>query len=165
LTTASFNIRPSREDDALAIGRLAQEFADYLRALGDQTDFSFGPDEVLRDGFGPNPAFAGIVAEDRDEILGYLLYHFGYDVDRGTRILNVIDLYVREDARRRGIGRALMVEAAASASDLGDVSCSGRCTEPNQLAADFYEALGARYVNGSRFARSLVLARCCCSPT
>jgi len=48
--------------DAEAVGKLAQQFAGYLRRLGDTTDFKLTADAYLRDGFGPKPAFPGLVA-------------------------------------------------------------------------------------------------------
>ena len=75
--TPTLPLRSARqtERDAVQIGTLAEEFAAYLRSLGDQADFSFNAEAYLRDGFGSKPAFAGIVAETQDTILGYLLYH------------------------------------------------------------------------------------------
>src|SRR5512135_721585 len=101
------SIRQSTADDAEAIGRLAAEFQAYLRSLGDKTRFDWGASKYLRDGFGENPAFEGLVAETESGVVGYLLYHFGYDTERGQRLMHVIDLYVRESFRRRGIAKAL----------------------------------------------------------
>ena len=101
-------IRAATDADAQAIGRLEQEFQACLRALGDQTAFAFTAETYLRDGFGPNPAFAGLVAELAGKVVGYLLYHLGYDTDRALRLMYVIDLYVREAKRRCGAGEALM---------------------------------------------------------
>jgi ribosomal protein S18 acetylase RimI-like enzyme len=113
-------IRRATAADAHAIGALAKEFQAYLRALGDRTQFEFTAETYLRDGFGPHPAF--LVAELDGEVIGYLLYHFGYDTDRAMRLLHVIDLYVQASKRRRGIGEALMRAAARSAGRLEDVS-------------------------------------------
>jgi hypothetical protein len=68
-------IRNATAADADAIGKLAREFQAYLRALGDRTHFEFTAETYLRDGFGPNAAFSGLVAERNGEVIGYLLYH------------------------------------------------------------------------------------------
>ena len=78
-------IRPTLASDAQSIGNLARQFASYLRELGDLTDFKLTANAYLRDGFGTTPAFAGLVAEDQGKVIGYLLYHFGYDSDRAAR--------------------------------------------------------------------------------
>jgi len=84
-------IRPAKPEDAESIGKLAKEFINYLRSLGDETEQKFDAEIYLRDGFGANPAFSGIVAEREGEISGYLLYHFGYDADYAARTLHVVD--------------------------------------------------------------------------
>lgn len=146
-------LRLATAHDANAIGELAQEFADYLRALGDPSDFNFDSDAYLRDGFGANPVFSGLVAEANGEILGYLLYHQGYEVDEATRNLHVIDLYVREQWRRQGVGRALMDEAAKTCRRLGGTQLFWSVYVRNKAAFAFYESLGARYTQDLRFMR------------
>jgi GNAT superfamily N-acetyltransferase len=138
-------------NDAVAIGELAQQFAAYLRSLGDPTDFRFNAEAYLRDGFGPAPAFAGLVAEVDGRIVGYLLYHAGYDTDRAIRLMHVIDLYVHEDARRQGAGQALMHAAADICRQAGGRELFWAVYAPNKLAAEFYERLGARYTKDLKF--------------
>ncbi len=96
-------IRPALASDAQSIGNLARQFASYLSELGDLTDFKLTANAYLRDGFGTKPAFAGLVAEDQGKVIGYLLYHFGYDSDRA--------------ARNQGVGKALMARAASIARE------------------------------------------------
>lgn len=139
-------IRPATPQDADAIARLYSQFVDYLRSLGDSTDFRFSAAIYLREGFGPNPAFAGIVAEVADQVVGYLLYHWGYDTDRAIRVLHVIDLFVDPGARGQGIGKALMHRAAQLCRDAGGSELFWAVYKPNNLAADFYQRLGAHYV-------------------
>jgi len=148
-----FLIRSATAEDAEAIGELAREFADYLRALGDPSDLGFDAETYLRDGFGPNPAFSGLVAESGGEILGYLLYHPGYEMDNAARILHIIDLYVRERWRRQGAGRALMEAAANICRQLGGTQLFWLVYVRNKLAFAFYESVGARYTKDLKFMR------------
>jgi ribosomal protein S18 acetylase RimI-like enzyme len=147
----TLNIRGASADDAEAVGRLAEQFADYLRSLGDTTDFKLNAQTYLRDGFGTNPAFSGLVAEQDGNIVGYLLYHFGYDSDSATRILHVVDLYVNESVRRLGVGRALMSAAAKLSRDAGGAELFWSVYVHNKVAASFYESLGARYTRDLLF--------------
>ncbi len=123
--------RPALASDAPAVGSLAKQFASYLRTLGDQTDFKLTAEAYLRDGFGSQPAFYGFVAEANGNVIGYLLYHFGYDSDAAELNLHIVDLYVDSETRKQGVGKALMATAARIV---------------NKLATRFYEKMGAQRI-------------------
>lgn len=137
-------MRTARERDAEAIGHLAAEFVAYLAALGDPEPRGITAVEYLRDGFGERAAFRGFVAEDSTGVVGYLLCHDGYDVDRRGRVLYIADLFVSERARRHGIGQALMERARAECQARGGQALLWTVYPPNVIARRFYERLGAR---------------------
>ena len=140
-------VRDARASDADSIGELARQFANYLRGLGDRTDFKLTAETYLRDGFGAVPAFAGIVAEEEGKVIGYLLYHFGYDSDKAARTLHIADLYVEGTKRHQGAGRALMAEAAKIAREAGADEMIWSVYHPNNLATRFYEGMGAQRIS------------------
>ncbi|MBI4641261.1 MAG: GNAT family N-acetyltransferase [Candidatus Tectomicrobia bacterium] len=144
-------IRNATAADAPTIGVLAKEFQEYLRALGDRTKFEFTAETYLRDGFGPNSAFSGLVAELDGEVIGYLLYHFGYDTDRAMRLMYVIDLYVQASKRRRGVGEALMRAAAKICRQVGGRELIWSVFSANTLAFQFYDRLGAKRIRDLEF--------------
>lgn len=139
-------IRPALASDAQSIDNLARQFASYLRELGDLTDFKLTANAYLRDGFESKPAFAGLVAEDQGKVIGYLLYHFGYDSDRAARNMHVVDLYVNPAARNHGVGRALMARAASIARETSAEEMIWSVYQPNTIASTFYEKLGAHRI-------------------
>ncbi|HTH50024.1 MAG TPA: GNAT family N-acetyltransferase [Candidatus Limnocylindria bacterium] len=143
----SLTIRAAQASDASAIGVLTEEFAGYLRSLGDQTELQLTAEAYLRDGFGSRPAFAGLVAEANGHVVGYLLYHFGYDSDGAFTNLHIVDLYVHSQARRKGAGRSLMQAASEVARKGGAREMIWAVYRANDLAAKFYEGLGARRVS------------------
>lgn len=140
----SFIIRAARAEDAFSVGALAREFAGYLRELGDTSEFRLTAEAYLRDGFGERPAFAGLVAEVDGRVIGYLLYHFGYDSDRAARTLDIADLYVERTERNQGVGRALMAAAADIAREAGAEEMVWAVFHANHLATTFYERIGAQ---------------------
>src|SRR5262245_58942322 len=142
----AITVRPARAADAADIGRLAQQFAHYLRSLGDQTEFRMSAKAYLRDGFGKQPAFSGFVAEKGGKVIGYLLYHLGYDSDAAARNLHIVDLYVDQKARRRGVGRALMQAVAGTAVSAGAAELVWSVYNQNRLAVSFYHKLGAERI-------------------
>jgi ribosomal protein S18 acetylase RimI-like enzyme len=139
-------IRSASATDAPAVASLAKQFANYLRALGDHTDFKLTAEAYLRDGFGLRPAFQGLVAEEDGKVIGYLLYHFGYDSDGAFSNLHVVDLYVDSKARQKGGGRALMKAVAVIAREAGSQEIVWSVYHANDLATAFYERLGARRI-------------------
>jgi GNAT superfamily N-acetyltransferase len=140
-------IRTARATDAQSIGELARQFADYLRNLGDSSDFRLTAEAYLRDGFGERPAFSGLVAEENGRVIGYLLYHFGYDSDQAARTLDIADLYVEHTRRNQGVGKALMVEAAKVAREAGAELMVWAVYRPNDLATTFYKKMGAQRID------------------
>ena len=138
-------IRPATRDDAATVASLADKFRDYLMSLGDDGSHSMDAEQYLRDGFGEDPAFAGLIAELEGQAVGYLLYHHSYDIDRGGRFLYIFDLFVKEEVRLQGVGRALMEAAADVTRKAGEREMLWSVYTPNKMAKVFYEELGARY--------------------
>lgn len=81
-----------------------------------------------------------------DDIVGFLLYHSGYDTDAACRLLFVVDLYVSEPARGQGIGAALMNEARRVAVQARAAQLVWTVDRRNESAKRFYARLGARFV-------------------
>lgn len=142
-----FIIRAGCADDANSIGALALQFATYLRGLGDTSEFRLTAEAFLRDGFGENPAFFTLVAVEKGQLIGYLLYHFGYDSDRAVRTLFIADLYVEAAKRNHGVGQALMEQAAKNARTGDAEYMIWAVYHLNNLATKFYEGRGARRVD------------------
>ena len=146
-----FSIRQAVREDAKSVEGLERAFSSDLRSLGIAAESSFNAESYLRDGFGPKAAFAGLVADTGTELLGYLLYHLGYESEDAARILVVMDLYVRRDSRRHGVGRALMEEAVKVCKQLGGSQVCWSVYESNAPAFKFYEGLGAGYIKDEIF--------------
>lgn len=106
-----FRIRKMDIVDVPAVAALVKEFSLYMHALGETSDLKLDAESLERDGFGTEPAFQGIVAEESPLISGFLLYHSGYDTDAACRLVFVVDLFVTKRAQGQGIGFALMTEA------------------------------------------------------
>jgi len=147
----NITIRPATREDARIIEQLGLEFDTYLRSLGDSNPDFFNADTYLRDGFGPGAAFSGIVAEIDSKVVGYLLYHHGYDLDHGGRILYLVDLYVRESSRAKGVGTALMKAAAEICRKAGGGKLVWGVFNPNERAFSFYKSLGAQRLDNMTY--------------
>jgi len=103
-------------------------------------------EELARDGFGAHPRFRVLLPEWDGKPAGYeLLYDF-YSSFAG-RGLFLEDLHVREEFRGKGIGKALLAEAAAIAVREGYWGLRWEVLDWNQPAIDFYMKLGATFLD------------------
>lgn len=95
-----------------------------------------------RDGFGPRPAFACLIAERDGQAMGYALYHDDYDTDRLCRSVYLADLYVETAARGRGLGRALMAAVAQAGRRRDADVMMWSVLRTNLAARRFYAGIG-----------------------
>ena len=137
-------IRACLASDAAGIETLFREFVDYLRSIGDQSEYRFGAQRYLTDGFGSDPVFRGLVAEDASGLIGYVLFSRSYDGDY-VRNFYIVDLYVQQASRGNGIGRMLMNAVRNVALAEGIARLSWAVHKNNEGALRFYEGLGAQY--------------------
>ena len=83
-----------------------------------------------------------LVAEDGDPV-GFALANLG---ETNPRTAHLTDLYVRPDARRRGVGKELLAAVAAAAREAGFAHLTLEVGSGNHDARAVYERLGFREV-------------------
>jgi GNAT superfamily N-acetyltransferase len=143
----SIRIRVATENDADQVVALYGEFTQYIQALGDATDARLTAEIYRRDGFGENRAFFGLIAELENEVIGYLLYHFGYDTELAARVIYIMDLYVAERHRMQGVAASLVTEAESISREHGVKEILWSVYKLNPRAREFYEKLGAKLID------------------
>ncbi|HET6468329.1 MAG TPA: GNAT family N-acetyltransferase [Geminicoccaceae bacterium] len=135
----TLRIRPATVADAATVAALAAELGRELDREAARLDAA----AVRRDGFGPEPAFAVMLAFLGAEPAGYALFHDAYESPHAARGCYIVDLWVRPEARRRGIGRGLVAAVAREAKRRGAVYLWWASAPDNRPAHNFYRALGA----------------------
>lgn len=103
---------------------------------------ALSPSRFRRDGFGIAPAFHCIVAERHGVPVGYAMYLPDYDTDLFRHSVYVVDLYVDNEARRCGIGRALMATIARTARLRDARTLWWNVLRDNDTARAFYRTIG-----------------------
>jgi GNAT superfamily N-acetyltransferase len=131
-------IRFAIADDAALLLQMIRELAAYERApqavLATEED-------LRRYGFGRNPRFEALLAFLDNKPAGFALFFPHFSTWRGRPGLYLEDLYVREWARKRGVGRRLMARLAAIAIERDWPALHFMVLDWNP-ARDFYERLG-----------------------
>ena len=133
------SIRRATIDDAEALAALACG----LNAHQGDPVGNFTADIVRRDGFGASPCWTALIAERAGRPVGYAMFHAAYDAPHAARGLYLQDLYVRDEERRRGTGRALMAAVAREAREADCVFFWWTAKAWNSEALAFYRRLGA----------------------
>jgi GNAT superfamily N-acetyltransferase len=98
-------------------------------------------DDLLRDGFGQQPKFEVLMAEQDGEPVGFALFFPTYSTWEGRPGIHLEDIFVLEHLRGHGVGRKLMAALAALAVARGCARLELSVLHWNP-AREFYHHLG-----------------------
>ena len=133
-------IRPAEPADAPLILTFIHELADYERLLDKVRITLPRLQEML---FGARPrAFCDIAMVDGDEV-GFALWFYNVSTFEGHYGLYLEDLYVRSEARGRGVGKTLLAGLAKRCVDEGLARMEWSVLDWNAPSIAFYDSLGA----------------------
>jgi GNAT superfamily N-acetyltransferase len=136
-------IRPATVDDVTLLRTLIRELATFEHEL----EFCVIEEaDLARDGFGAYPRFRALIAEWDAQPAGYALF-FGYYSTWAGRGLFLEDLFVREQFRGRGIGKALLASVARVAVQENCHGVQWEVLDWNEKAIELYKSLGAKFRN------------------
>jgi GNAT superfamily N-acetyltransferase len=94
-----------------------------------------------------------LVARAEDQILGVTLLAYRLNVSAGGQFASIEDLYVRQEARRQGIGRALLEAAHERCKESGisyvEVQVEEKEVETFYAALDYEPEAGVRVLSRS----------------
>jgi GNAT superfamily N-acetyltransferase len=134
------NIRIANIDDVPSILSLIHELAVFEKEpMAVKTTTT----DLIRDGFGENPKFHCIVADENQHLKGFALFFYTWSTWEGRPTLYLEDLFVKENARGLGIGLALLKNLAQRAVKENCKRFEWAVLDWNTPARDFYHSLGA----------------------
>jgi GNAT superfamily N-acetyltransferase len=147
MTTA---IRKATAADVPVILNFIRALAAYERA----PDAVKATEADLREhGFGANPYFECLIAEEDGRAEGFAFYFFDYSTWMGRPGIYLEDIFVYPEFRGRGIGKALLQRVAAVAVERGCARLKWEVLDWNKPAIEFYEAHGAKLMHEWRSMR------------
>lgn len=134
-------IREASKDDVPLILAFVRELAAYEKLAHEVVATEDAIRETL---FGGTPRAEVLMAELDGSPVGFALYFHNYSTFLGQAGIYLEDLFVRPDARHRGVGQALLAELAAIALRRGCGRLEWAVLDWNEDAIGFYLCLGAK---------------------
>ena len=133
-------IKKAEASDTPLILEFIQSLAEYERLL----DSCVATEEKLRATlFSANPAAEVIIARVDGNPMGFALFFHNYSTFLAQRGIYLEDLFVKPEARGKGVGFALLSALARIAAERGCGRLEWAVLDWNQLAIDFYKRIGA----------------------
>lgn len=144
-TTQSVNrdnlaVRPLAAADMPAFLHLIRALADYEKLPGPDAEARA---RLTRDATSDPPRFWVLLAERAGRAVGYAVYFETYSTFLAKPSLYLEDIFVLEEERRLGVGRALLQEVAREAVRRGCGRMEWQVLTWNTPAMAFYGRLGA----------------------
>jgi GNAT superfamily N-acetyltransferase len=135
------HIRSATPNDVGVILQFIRELADYEKLLHcvEATE-----EKLNIDLFGAKPSAEVLIAELDGAAVGFALFFSNYSTFLAKPGIYLEDLYVREIARGRGLGLALIAHLAKLALQRGCGRLEWAVLNWNTPAIDFYRAIGAK---------------------
>tara|TARA_B100000945_G_scaffold317419_1_gene320263 strand:- start:720 stop:1214 length:495 start_codon:yes stop_codon:yes gene_type:complete len=137
----NYYIRSAELDDVHEILVLIKELADYERLLDEVVATE---EQLVETLFGENSNVEVLLAFNENHVLGFALYFHTYSTFLGRSGIYLEDLFVREFARGKGIGQALLQNIAKYALEIGGGRLEWSVLDWNESAINFYKKTGAK---------------------
>lgn len=129
-------------DDVPLLKRLIHELAEYER---EPQAVRITEEQLIHDGFGPEPRFRAIIADQDGQPAGYAVFFGSYSTWTGSTLF-LEDLLVRTPFRGHGVGKALLCQVARVAQQEGYHTIKLDVLDWNESAIEFYKSLGGEYL-------------------
>lgn len=136
-------VRSAQPSDAPSILSLLGQLARFEGAV---EGIRLTEKAIREEAFGDHPRFQVLLAEVVGMPCGLLIFYQAYSSWAAAPTLMVHDLFVLEDHRRSGAGRALLAAAARVAETSGCCRMDVNVLAWNEAARRFYASLGFRHL-------------------
>ncbi len=134
-----FKIRQAQETDCETVFSFIKQLAAYEK-LEDEV---VGDYDILYNSLFVNKEAEVVLAEENGECVGFALYFFNFSTFECKKGLYLEDLFVREQSRGLGYGKALLLHLANLAKARGCRRMEWIVLDWNKSAIEVYKSLGA----------------------
>jgi GNAT superfamily N-acetyltransferase len=148
--SSQLTIRSATAADVSTVLGFIRDLAEYEKL---SAHVVASEDDLRRWLFGDDAVAEVLLAIAGESAVGFALFFRNFSTFLGKPGLYLEDLFVRESARGRGIGKALLAHLAALAVARGYGRVEWAVLDWNQPAIDFYRSLGATMMDDWRICR------------
>lgn len=134
-----FSIRFADENDVGLVLHFIKELAGYENML----DQVVATEDLLRDWLFVKKKAEIFVGELDGQPVGYALFFHNFSTFLGRSGLYLEDLYIKPEARGKGLGKELLKQLAKLAVERGCGRLEWSCLDWNEPSIEFYLSLGA----------------------
>jgi GNAT superfamily N-acetyltransferase len=143
-------IRQATRADSPLLLSFVRDLAEYEKL----THLVAATEELIADElFGPQSRTEALLGYSGDEPVAFAVYFHNFSTFLGRKGLYLEDLYVRPAHRRRGVGRAMLLQVARTAAERGCGRLEWSVLDWNEPAIFFYEQLGATIMHEWKLVR------------
>jgi GNAT superfamily N-acetyltransferase len=136
-------VRKAVASDEPAILALVDALADYEKLDRPSPE---ARTRLIKDMFGPKPKIDCFLAFMDGYPVGYAILLETYSSFLALPTLYLEDLFILDEYRKRGAGRALFLSALEEARSRGCGRMEWTVLDWNQLAIDFYQKIGGKHL-------------------
>jgi len=139
-----FVIRPAARDDVSIVLDFIRKLAEYERLSHEVVATEKELGKYL---FGEDQLAEVVIAYYKDVPVGFALYFYNFSTFLGKPGIYLEDLFVLEEQRGLGFGKALLAYLAKLAVEKNCGRLEWAVLDWNEAAIEFYKSLGARLMN------------------
>lgn len=136
----NINIRPAQREDALLVFNLIKKLAVYEKMEHEVVTSAAELEQNIFD----NKFAEVVIAEEDGNPVGFALYFFNFSTFVGKPGLYLEDLFVEENCRGKGYGKALLLHLVQIATEKNCGRMEWSVLNWNEPAINFYKSLGAK---------------------
>ena len=141
----TFTIRLATEDDVSTILQFIIALAKYEQLEHEVV----ATEDLLKETlFGSEPQAETLLAFENDTAVGFALFFSNYSTFLGRGGIHLEDLFVLEEFRGRGYGKALLDKMQDIAKERHAGRLEWNVLDWNTPAIDFYKSMGAKPISG-----------------
>ena len=135
----NLKLKRAKIEDTGLILDLIKEIAIYEKML----DQVVATEESLKESIFNKKDAEVLLVELNKEVIGYVLYFFNYSTFIGRGGFYLEDIYIKEQYRKNGYGKAIFKVLGKIAYENGCERMEWACLNWNKPSIEFYKSLGA----------------------